>query len=148
MSFKEIFTYLVLIVIVVNTYLMYGLNNVNLLEEVFVNNVVNLALIAIGLVVLTGLFLGISHMSKKRAVKKNFLRLTLLMSLVFFIVSLYARFTETLGSSGMLWRWSNTFLYLILFVMIFSTCHDLYLMLYRMHIKKRKRMLQVSRTSS
>ena len=115
--------YLILVILGFNTYLMYfyQIGDSALSRQVMIQAFMTLGSLLILFVLM--IIFGISH---KSGTKKSLMQFSLFVSLVLFVISLYARFSENWGSQLALWRWSNTMLYFMLFLSFILVSYELY----------------------
>lgn len=124
---REILTYLILLILSINTYFIYFFEGY--LAGMPGNK---FAIITLVLIFLITVLFSISQLSIKRSVKKNSLRIIFLIGIGLFIASLYQRLFE-LQDYYFLWRWSQTVLYGILIILIISNSNKLYSLLKRIN---------------
>lgn len=114
--------YLFLLITIVNTYFLYFYEGFAPAKDESV-----WAFVTIFMLALTGLMSLIYHISNKRGVKKTMLRLSLIVLFILFVASLITRAIESFDVYYyVLWRWSQTILYGILFISLLQVAHNFY----------------------
>lgn len=125
-------SYILVLIGIINTYFLYFYEGFAPMKTQSI-----WAFVTIGLLTLTFLFLLSYHISHKRIIKKGMLRLSMLIVIALFLVSVYTRITEApTDIIYMVWRWSQTVFYGLLLLTILSVSYKFYIRLRELADKK------------
>ena len=128
-----IFSYLLIIITIVNTYFLYFYEGFEPTKPESLG-----AFVTVGVLFIAMFFLVLYQGSNRRKVKKGFLRLSLFLTFVLFIASLFMRATEGFDMPYILWRWIQSLLYGVIFISIISESYRFYKKLQELALKQKK----------
>ncbi len=72
------------------------------------------------------IFCIFTYLIQERIIKKNFLRISLILSLILIISSVIKRFMDIISSQFSIWTYLNTLLYILIFLVLISMSKHLY----------------------
>lgn len=130
----NVLTYLLLL----NTYYLYfghGLGEFNWSSDYIKS--VSLGLIAMTLLLIMNLFVTLSYVSTRALVKKNYLRINFVLIIIVIFVGFIMRIREFMEGKYLIMNWINSFLYVLLLVVIILMLKDLYRLIKRLFEKNK-----------
>lgn len=127
---SKLLFYLLLIITIINTYFLYYTYG-------FVKHMegTSNAILTVIVLIAIGIFTTLALFSTNRATKKNFFRLSIVISVILVIVSLYTRAYDVFNDFT-LWRWSQTILYSLILVSLIALANNLYKRLQELVLEK------------
>lgn len=124
---------IIILITILNTFYVFfggGLNAFTLSKSFFLTIYQGATLIF--LLWLTTLLVNLSHIVQKAKIRKNLLKISLIILLILTLFSIIGRIIELINGVFCISCWFNTILYIILTIIIIIILKDLYELLHRL----------------